>query len=113
MNPFRDNLEQRLLESSRIRKKYPHRIPVIIKKDPASTLPDIDKVKYLVPDDITVGQFILTLKTRLPITKYESIFLYIGETILSNSTLLSFLYETHKEQDNLLYIRYTNEKTFG
>ena len=51
-------LEKRKNESSRIRDKYPDRIPVIVERANKSDMPEIDKKKYLVPGDLTVGQFV-------------------------------------------------------
>ena len=36
--------------------RYPDRIPVICEKDPRSDIPPVDKRKYLIPMDLTVGQ---------------------------------------------------------
>ena len=53
------SLEERIEESTNVLKKYPNRIPVIVEKsDKCKELQDIDKNKYLVPDDLTFGQFI-------------------------------------------------------
>jgi hypothetical protein len=49
-------LEKRKSEAERIRAKYPDRVPVICEKADRSDIPDIDKKKYLVPADLTVGQ---------------------------------------------------------
>lgn len=37
-------------------RRYPDRIPVICEKDPRSDIPPVDKRKYLIPMDLTVGQ---------------------------------------------------------
>ena len=59
-------LEQRKAESERIRQKYPERVPVICEKaDRSQTMVDIDKKKYLVPSDLTVGQFMFVIRKRL------------------------------------------------
>mmetsp|Transcript_44699 Transcript_44699/g.121830 ORF Transcript_44699/g.121830 Transcript_44699/m.121830 type:complete len:87 (-) Transcript_44699:451-711(-) len=50
-------IDRRKSEAERIRSKYPDRIPVICEKADKSDIPDIDKKKYLVPADLTVGQF--------------------------------------------------------
>lgn len=47
--------EKRKAESEKIREKYPDRIPVIVEKVERSDIDDIDKKKYLVPSDLTVG----------------------------------------------------------
>merc|ERR1719231_1205192 len=44
--------EKRAAEAKRIRSKYPDRIPVICEKAKNSSIPDIDKKKYLVPADL-------------------------------------------------------------
>ena len=49
--------EKRKSEAERIRAKYPDRVPVICEKADRSDIPDIDKKKYLVPADLTVGQY--------------------------------------------------------
>jgi GABA(A) receptor-associated protein len=48
--------------TARIRAKYPDRIPVICEKALKSNLEDIDKKKYLVPSDLTVGQFVYVIR---------------------------------------------------
>jgi GABA(A) receptor-associated protein len=53
---FKDqhSFEKRSAEASRIRSKYPDRIPVIAEKSDKSDIADIDKKKYLVPADLTM-----------------------------------------------------------
>jgi GABA(A) receptor-associated protein len=54
-----------LIYLERVRSKYPDRIPVICEKAAKSNVPDIDKKKYLVPSDLTVGQFVLVVRKVL------------------------------------------------
>ena len=49
-------------ESSKIRQKYPERVPVIVEKVPRSQINDIDKRKFLVPSDISVAQFMWIIR---------------------------------------------------
>jgi hypothetical protein len=49
-------VDKRRSEAERIRAKYPDRVPVICERSERSDVPDIDKKKYLVPADLTVGQ---------------------------------------------------------
>ena len=44
--------EERSSESSNIIQKYPNRIPIIVEKSKGCKLIDIDKNKYLVPNDM-------------------------------------------------------------
>ena len=48
--------EKRRAEGEKIRRKYPDRVPVIVEKAPKARIGDLDKKKYLVPSDLTVGQ---------------------------------------------------------
>ena len=64
--------------------------------------------------DTTMGAFTYIIRKRLELEPHQAIFLFISNsTIPSSSSLLSEIYETHKEEDNFLYIQYTGENTFG
>ena len=55
MKLFKDSFsfENRCEESTRIKHKYPHRVPIIVEKAKNCTLSDPDKKKYLVPNGET------------------------------------------------------------
>ena len=59
--------EKRAAEAARIREKYPDRIPVICEREPRSNIPPVDKRKYLIPMDLTVGQFVYVIRKRISI----------------------------------------------
>ena len=108
------DLEHRTDESRRIREKYPTRIPVIVEiKDASIDIPDIDKKKFLVPNDLTVGQFIFVVRKRIQLSPEKALFCFIDDTIPSTNSLMSQLYTDHKDEDGFLYISYTGENTFG
>ena len=62
------SFEKRKEESARIKTKYPDRIPIIVEKNKDSDIEDIDKEKYLVPNDLTLGQFIFVIRKRMSST---------------------------------------------
>ena len=94
--------------------KYPDRVPVVLERDPKCRLPDIDKKKYLVPVDYTVGQFVYTIRNRINLKKSLAMFVLVDNILPSTSELMSHLYQRLKnEHDMLLYITYTGENTFG
>ena len=70
-------LTMRIQESKRIREKYPDRIPVIVEKSENSpeSLPDIDKRKFLVPQDLTMGQLVFVIRKRIKLDPNTAIFL--------------------------------------
>lgn len=111
---YSKDFEQRLEESKKIREKYPMRIPIIIKRgDKCKNIDDIDKHKFLVPNDLTVGQFIFTIRKRIELTPEKALFLYVNNTMPPISSLILHVYEEHKNEDGFLYITYTSESTFG
>ena len=68
---FKDDhtFDHRREESAKIRGRYPDRIPVIVEKADGSSIESIDKRKYLVPNDITVAQFMWIIRKRKFIVK--------------------------------------------
>ena len=115
MMDFKDetSLEKRKEESKRIRDKYPDRVPVICQKDPRSNIPNLDKKKYLVPQDLTIGQFVYVIRKRINLTPEKAIFLFINNQLPPTAALLSSTYDANKDEDGFLYITYSGENTFG
>lgn len=108
-------LEQRISESSRIIHKYPDRIPIICQHSHTDKkLKDIDKTKYLVPSDLTMGQFAYVIRKRMKINQEQALFLMLdNNTLVPVSSLMSDIYANHKNEDGFVYIYYMGENTFG
>ena len=109
------SFEDRKRESARVMSKYEDRIPVICEKNirATTTLPCVDKYKYLIPRDLTVGQFIYVIRKRIHITPEQGIYFFIDGIIPQNNDTLYNIYHKHKDKDGFLYVSYTNENTFG
>lgn len=108
------SFEERCEESSKILIKYPDRIPIICEKNHNSKhTPEIDKIKYLVPCDLTIGQFMYVIRKRLSITSNYGLYMFINGYIPPSSALLLALYEKERDEDGFLYISYSFENTFG
>nr|P87068.2 RecName: Full=Autophagy-related protein 8; AltName: Full=Autophagy-related ubiquitin-like modifier ATG8; Flags: Precursor [Laccaria bicolor] len=112
---FKDEhpFEKRKAEAERIRQKYPDRIPVICEKADRTDIPTIDKKKYLVPSDLTVGQFVYVIRKRIKLAPEKAIFIFVDEVLPPTAALMSAIYEEHKDEDNFLYVSYSGENTFG
>ncbi|KAJ3103927.1 hypothetical protein HDU97_009739 [Phlyctochytrium planicorne] len=112
---FKDEhpFEKRKLEAERIRQKYPDRIPCIVEKAEKSDIATIDKKKYLVPCDLTVGQFVYVIRKRIKLSPEKAIFIFVNNVLPPSSSLLSQVYQEHKDEDGFLYIVYSSENTFG
>ena len=101
-------------DSTKIVMRYPDRLPIICERHSKSVkTPNIDKHKYLVPNDITVGQFMYVIRKRIKLSPEQGIFLFINNIIPSTTNLLSDLYYLYKDEDGFLYITYSSENTFG
>jgi GABA(A) receptor-associated protein len=115
MNNFKNSKSEndRIIESSKILEKYPDRIPIIIEKDKKCKLKNIDKNKYLVPKNMTLGQFIYVIRKRIDIDSSEALFFFINNILCNNTQNINEIYNTYKDNDGFLYIVYTSENTFG
>lgn len=113
-NSFRKSktVEERLIESASIRKKFPDRIPIILEKYNDSA-PDLEKYKYLVNSDDTLSILLYHIRTRIKLDSTKAIFLTIKNEICNPCQSLYKLYEDKKDDDGFLYITYTTENTFG
>lgn len=106
-------LQKRSDESFRIKRKYPDRIPVIVEKATNTEIEEIDKKKYLVPADLTVGQFVYVIRKRIHLVPEQAIYLFINNTLPPTSALMSQIYKEHADPDGFLYFLYSGESTFG
>ena len=115
MSKFKEtnSFDKRKLESTKIRNKYPDRIPIICERANKSDIPEIDRNKYLVPADLTLGQFIYIIRKRIKVPAEKSVFIFINGKIPPTSALISRLYDEHKDEDGFMYMSYCGENTFG
>lgn len=109
-----NSLEKRKSECQRILKKHPERIPVIVCKNcKEGVLPDIDKQKYLVPKELTLGQFVYIIRKRIKLDPNQALFVLINNSLQPTNRLLEDIYSDSKDEDGYLYIVYSSENTFG
>ena len=109
-----NSLEKRCKESENILKKYPNRIPVIVERsEKCKEINDIDKNKFLVPNDLTMNQFIYVVRKRLKLSAEKALFVFINDKLMPNSRTLYEIYQEEKEEDDFLYMKYASENTFG
>lgn len=108
------NLQERKIEFDRIRAKFTDRIPIVCERAPKSKLPTTSKIKYLIPQDLTLGQFLFVIRKQIALPAHQAIFIIVGGNILTSSSSLSDVYSKYKDKDDgFLYITYTGENTFG
>jgi GABA(A) receptor-associated protein len=94
--------------------RYPDRIPVICEKAQSSKIEDIDKNKFLVPNDLLVHHFNYIIRKRIKLRENDSLYLFVnGKYLLKGDSLLKKVYEQRKDPDGFLYVIFTNETTLG
>jgi GABA(A) receptor-associated protein len=111
----RTPLGQRVLESNKIRERFPGRIPIIVEKAQkiASNIPNIDKNKFLVPGDLSFGQFLYVVRRRLQLDPDKALFMFVSNILVASSELMQEVYNKYKDTDGFLYVVYSGESTFG
>ena len=72
---------------------------VICEKVEKSDIATIDKKKYLVPSDLTVGQFVYVIRKRIKLSPEKAIFIFVDEVLPPTAALMSSIYEEHKDED--------------
>lgn len=106
-------IDKRKSESTRILQRFKDRLPVICEKVENSDIQEIDKRKYLVPGDLTVGQFVYVIRKRIKLPSEKAIFIFVNDILPPTAALMSTIYEEHKDDDGFLYVLYSGENTFG
>ncbi|EEQ27246.1 ubiquitin-like protein atg8 [Microsporum canis] len=113
--PFKERFtfRQREAESARILQNNPEHIPLVCEKVPRSDIVELGKTKFLLPKDLALGQFMHVLRVRLNLPPEKAMFMFVEDEVPSNNSLLSTIYEAHKDEDGFLYMKYMGENTFG
>ena len=103
-------------ETERLFCKYPDRVPVIV-----ITCDDlvIDKAKFLVPNSLTFGQLMYTIRKRLDMTNsrqlgpQEALYGLVDRCMVPTSQLIMQTYQRSRHSDGMLYVYIHRENTFG
>jgi GABA(A) receptor-associated protein len=108
---FKDtfSLNTRHDEASRILAKYPGRIPIICETD----IKNISRMKYLVPNDLTIGKLMYVFRKRLQIPYEKALFMTVNNIIPPTSARVSDIYNKHKDENLFIYFFLSYESAFG
>ena len=111
-------LEERKKKSFKMTSLYPDRVPVIIEMSPSSAsyssyTTASHKIKYLVPYDVTMGQFIKILRDKLKLEPSIALFFFINNKVFAITSLIGNIYKENADEDGFLYIEFCEESTFG
>ena len=101
------SLEERKQKSYKMTITYPDRIPVIVEMSPSSAnyhsyIAASHKIKYLVPYDLTMGQFIKILRDKIKIEPSTALFFFINNKIFPITTPIGSIYKEQVDEDGFL-----------
>ena len=105
--------EDRKKESILIKSKYPERYPLIIEKNKRSEIGELEKKKYLVRNDLTIGQLVFMIRKYIKIESHTAIFLFINGSLPPTAATIGQVFKENVDLDGFLYILYSGESTFG
>lgn len=111
-----DILKKKNLKNSidRILIKYPDKIPVFVyRNNKDKSLIDLKCSKFIVPESITIAQFMVIIRKRLKIESEQALFVFINNNIPVSSESMRTIYEKYKNKDGMLMIEYCGENVFG
>ncbi|KAL2573481.1 hypothetical protein AAZV13_17G129300 [Glycine max] len=69
--------------------------------------------RYLVPADLTVGQFVYVIRKRIKLSAEKAIFIFVDNVLPPTGAIMSSIYDEKKDEDGFLYVTYSGENTFG
>lgn len=77
-------------------------------------LPHLDKSKFLVPQEITMSQFVTIIRNRMNLGSTHAFYLLVNNrSMLSLSKTLAEVYSEFKDEDGFLYVTYASQEVFG
>ena len=104
--------EERRLEASRVRERYPDRLPLIV--EAVSRELQLSKSKYLVPKDMAFGELVFAVRKRMTLSADKALYFFIGNMLVPTTWTVGELYAKHvNEEDGFMYITFAAENTFG
>ena len=107
------SFEDRKKEAESILHKYAGHIPVIVDKDPRCKLPAIERQKFLVPSDLTIGHFVFVVRKRIELRPEDAIFIFVNKKMPSPSSTIGQLDGENKDEDGFMYCTYSSDQAYG
>jgi len=106
------SFEKRLKEYDLIMSKYKDKVPIIVNECSDELIHRINR-KMLLHKEITVGNYMYSLRNKFNIKPEESVVLFVNGTIPVSTMMIGHLYEKYKDKDGFLYISILKENVFG
>jgi GABA(A) receptor-associated protein len=95
-----------------VRERHRKSVPVIVEPQDDKA-PTIDKCKFLVPHDLTYGQFLYVIRKRIQLPPEQSLFMFCNNILPIHCTTIRELHRNYGSEDGFVYFQYALENTFG
>jgi hypothetical protein len=111
--------ESRIKKAKEFLLKYKNKVPVIINynfkefKEKENNDDKKDRYKFLLAEEMTLGEFVLLFRKKYNLDASESIVSFVKDTIPKMDKTMKDLYTHYKDDDYFLYIDMKRENTFG
>ena len=93
--------------------RFKGRVPVILNKGNGD-ITELAKGRFLINKDTTLGQFMCVMRRKNKILPTQALYVFCNNVLpASNATMLDLWIDHHSEEDNILYLTYSTENTFG
>ncbi|KAF3823475.1 hypothetical protein GH733_010911 [Mirounga leonina] len=77
-------------------------------------MPPLDKTKFLVPQELTMTQFLSVIRSRLVLGATEAFYLLVNNrSLVSMSVTMAEVYRDYKDEDGFVYVTYASQEMFG
>ena len=103
----------RRTESNRLRQRYRRCVPVVFMHAESCTEDWPGRVKFVVPDTLTMSQLSFALRKHINVKPETALFVFAGPILPVGSEILASVDEKHKNTDGFLYLNYSGENAFG
>ena len=106
--------DSRKEESAKIRNAFPDCYPIILEKHPKSKLNQSCNRKFLINGNLRVYHLNLLVRKRINLHKAEALYLFVGgKDLLKTDSLISDVFDKHKDEDGFVYVVYSEYTSFG
>lgn len=98
-----------------IHKKFPKRVPILVKYELDKSIEVLGepKYKFIVNPGLTGTQFAHIIRHRLKLPPTQGLFYFVQNTIMTGSTTIGELAAKYSSEDGFLYVTVRNENAFG
>jgi hypothetical protein len=94
---------------SKVLKRYPDRVPVIITGDAI----DLQKRKFLVPKDAPFAALMHTIRKGETLKPWEGLYFHVNNKLVPSTCSMGDIYNREKEDGPMLQVNVSRENVFG